>query len=114
MLPSHMTMPDTRLEFHLSNWARWMELGGIALGFPPKSAGFVGGGYNHEFDTMVADADTRAAETVDALIDGLPILENIAICHRYLAAVWRGRDLESALDRAKDKLRTGLQHRGMY
>jgi hypothetical protein len=109
-----MIMSTDRVEANLQNWACWMRAGGLSIGFPQKSAGFTAGGTSTDFESMLEIADAVAAEMVDCLIDGLPGIEQIAIANKYLQTVFRGRNLETALERAKVSLREGLMKRGMY
>lgn len=107
---------DARLEWHLLGWAEWMEHGGGVRGFPSRSAGFVAGGNSTSFDDMIETADIAAARAVDAIIDGLAPIEQVAIHHAYLAAVWRSSrvNLAAVLGRAKGKIAAGLRARGFY
>lgn len=110
---SNMGLTEQRVEWHLIGWADWMQRGGERLGYPGKSAGFVGGGNSTSFEDMCFEADNVAAKAVDALLDGLPTQERLALHNAYLSAVYRIRDpLGAALERAKASVGLGLHLRG--
>ena len=82
--------PSDRVARHLENWRDYMRTGGTkGLGAPTKAAGFVGGGYNNDFDSMCLEADSVAARAMDALILGLTPVQQACIHHKYLSAVYR-------------------------
>lgn len=107
---------QSRIEFHLLNWARWMKDDVFTEGYPRRAAGCLGGGYSRSFDEMVDDADVRCAMALDALIGGLEAPEAAAIHHVYLSAVFRfvRAEIETLLSKAKRKLESGLKARGCY
>ena len=85
------------------------------LWYPDQAAGCVGGGYSHDFEAMVMDADTRSAEAVGAAIDGLETIEQCSVYHVHLAAVYRFRlPVEAVYENARYSLRVGLPQRGIY
>ncbi len=107
---------DDRLAWHLENWRDFMRSGGTReLKAPATSSGFVGGGYNNSFDDMVLYADRRSAEIMDALVCSLPPVQQAAVHHRYLHAVFRfPRDnYAESLMMACAKLRAGMSGRGL-
>jgi hypothetical protein len=109
-------MIDDRLAWHLENWRKWMRSGALkGLGAPGKSCGFVGGGYNNDFDSMCEIADDRAAEAMDAMIDSLPPVQQGAVHHRHLHAVYRfpRGNFIAALELAYATLRAGMSGRGL-
>lgn len=98
-----------RLDYHLANWADWMRSGSTrGLKAPSASCGFVGGGYNTDFDSMVREADSRSAAAMDALIRGLSGVHQAAIHHRYLHAVYRFRDFDLQFRTACERLAAGM------
>lgn len=108
-------VPD-RLAFHLENWADYMRSGGTrGLKAPSSSSGFVGGGYNNDFDSMVLAADRQAAEIMDALIAGLSPVRQAAVNHKYLCAVYRfpRGNLEGEFQAACVILEAGMAARGL-
>jgi len=107
---------DDRLAWHLDNWRKWMHSGALkGLGAPGKSCGFVGGGYNNDFDSMCITADRQSAEIMDAMIQSLTAVQQAAIHHRYLHAVFRfpRGNYAEALLLACTKLRAGMGARGL-
>ena len=105
---------DDRLEWHLLNWRDWMRSGEHVAKYPHTAAGCVGGGYTSDFEDMVASADRRCAAIMDALIGDLTPGQQCAIHHVYLRSVWRFRDLDAVLERAKTELRAGMSKRGLH
>ena len=107
---------DDRLAFHLENWRDYMRTGGTReLKAPSGASGCVGGGYSNSFDDMVLHADRQAAEIMDAMIQSLTAVQQAAIHHRYLHAVFRfPRDnYAESLLLACTKLRAGMSARGL-
>lgn len=106
-------MTDDRLEFHLWNWEQWMHRSKVDRGYPRKSAGGWTDG-NSDFDTMVERVDARCARAVDAIIDGLPSPQRIAVHIRHLAAKWPGRiDIETEYSGACERIKRELTKRGI-
>lgn len=106
--------PHVRLDWHLSNWRTWMHLGATkGLRAPGKSAGFVGGGYSTDFESMCEEADSRSAQAMDAMIESLSAVEQAAIHHRYLHAVYRfpRGGFEQTLQQARERLIAGMSAR---
>lgn len=105
-----------RVDWHLCNWADFMRSDATkGLRAPGKSSGFVGGGYNNDFDSMVLQADRSAAEIVDALIQGLTPGQSAAVHNRYLACVFRfpRQNQEDAFRQACDRLAIGIEQKGL-
>jgi hypothetical protein len=103
-----------RLDWHLLNWRDYMRTGGTrGLGAPTKSAGFMAGGYNNDFDSMCLEADSRAAKAMDGLISSLTPAQSAAIHHRYLTAVYRFRDFEAVFAEACARLEAWMPSRGL-
>ena len=115
VLPS--ILDDERMGELLSLWARWMRSSQPLreLWYPDTACGCVGGGYSNDFETMIEDADKRAAEAVGASIDDLTTIEQCAVCHIHLGAVFRGRaSMEKTYEAARYQLRVLLPQRGIY
>jgi hypothetical protein len=102
-----------RCDWHLANWAMWMGQTGLKLRYPSRAA-CIGKSGSNDFDAMVANADTRCAMAVDAIIDDLPTTERLAVYHIHLAAVWRLRFLDACYARAKVHITNGLTMRGIW
>ena len=114
-LPSILS-PD-RLDDLLGLWVRFMRSGKDYrdLWYPEKACGCVGGGYSQTFEDMVEAVDNRVAEAVNAAIEGLAPVEQCAISHTHLHAVYRFREPVTAIyQRARDRLAVVLPARGIY
>lgn len=103
-----------RLDFYLSLWQTYMHTGSNTRGYPGRAAGFSAGGYSQDFDDMVDSVDRRAAEATDAVIRGLPMDQQCALHHRYLAAVFRFRNYGRSLYFAREAVREGLKKRQIW
>jgi hypothetical protein len=105
---------EGRCAWHLANWAQWMRQSALKLSYPSR-APIIGKSGSSDFDAMVATEDTRCAVAVDAIIDGLPVAERLAVHHVHLAAVWRpGADLAGSYAAARDRVALGLTKRGIW
>lgn len=104
-----------RVEWHLDNWRRWMRSGQDVDGYG-ESTVVSGGGASQHFDDMVEASDRRCAEIVNVIIDDLPMVQQMAIYHQYLARVYRAarHDLMLALTAAKAKIAAQLKSRGVW
>lgn len=107
-----------RIEFHLTNWARWQNSGQAVQGHQGKSTGLSSGGTSKGFDEMVEAEDRRCAQIVDAILDNLPPVERIAI---YIERKIMGRVFEfkrvtyfQALQGGKAALGRELTRRGVW
>lgn len=111
-----LTLDDRRLDELLSLWARWMGDASPLreLWYPDRAAGFVGGGYSLTFEDLIDAADARAAEAVNGAIDSLPPIQQCAVLHVHLRAVYRFRDLQATYRGAREALRVALPTRGVY
>lgn len=105
-----------RVEWHLQNWRDWMLAGSMVKSLPRKASGGMGRTFASSFDDMVEEADVRCAAIVDAIIDSLPILQQAAVSHFYLAAVWRFHrsSPDEQIDAAKDAIGRALASRGVW
>lgn len=103
-----------RLEFHLANWADYMQQPAHKLGYPSRSLCFEVGGATYEVsEIMCEQMDINNAMTMDALIDSLPANQSCAIHHKWLHAVYRMRDMEMAYMMALDNLMMMADRRGL-
>jgi hypothetical protein len=112
-----LALDDRRLDELLWLWERWMSSSQPYrdLWYPDGACGCVGGGYSQSFEDMVEAADSRAAEAVNGAIDSLKPIEQCAILHVHLHAVFRFREpLEAIYGRAREALRVALPSRGVY
>jgi hypothetical protein len=108
---------ERRLDELLDLWASWMRSSQPLrdLWYPDGACGCVGGGYSLTFDDMVEAADQRAADAVNAAIESLRPIEQCAVTHIHLFAVYRFREpVEHVYLAARDTLRIALPARGIY
>ena len=104
-----------RLDWHLSNWARYMRTPSNELGYPSVSIPFESGGGAglDAFEIMCSDADTSSAIALDSMIDSLLLAQQLAISHVWLASVFRLRDLDTHYELALTNLLHLSDKRGM-
>lgn len=77
-------MPMRRVQWHLENWAEWMQGLKVGSGYRNRaSGGFLCQG-SRDFDAMVAKADARCAEAVNTCIDDLSTPLQMAVYYRML------------------------------
>jgi hypothetical protein len=81
-------MINQRADWHLSNWAQWMQEARYSRGFDDRSAVVAGHG-SPTFDDIAERVDRNCARVMDAIIDGLPSLQQMAIHNVYIADVWK-------------------------
>jgi len=74
---------EVRLNFHLENWAIWMQSDQGVRGYNKKSAGFITGGNSQTFEDMISQSDVWCARRMNTHIENLPPAQNGAILHRY-------------------------------
>lgn len=87
---------DPIADYHLSNWARWMESYELRIGYDHESA--VVGNYtaSTSIDDMYDSKDKNDAKISNAVIESLIPSHQVAIHNVYLSSVWRIRgDLET-------------------
>jgi hypothetical protein len=74
----------------------------------------MGASGSSDLDAMIATADRRCAEAVEAALNDLPSALRCAVHAVHLAAVFRFRgDVESLYDRATESVRRWLMARGI-
>lgn len=101
-----------RLDELLDRWAVWIRAGGLEE-FDVKSASYWPTGRS-TFDDMIFAADSRDAERMNACIEDLPPVEQCAVSHIHVAAVFRsnrGERVEDVYLRARGNLSEGLRRR---
>jgi hypothetical protein len=104
----------------LRNWASFMH--GTAdvtpQGCPRRASGGLQSYTSLDLDNVAAyeNLDTVLAEKTDAVIASLTPVEQSAIHHKYLHAVYRFQreTLEAVLGRAKHKIEIGLRARDVW
>lgn len=113
-----MSARDTaaeQLETILEIWARWMRSGGGPDGLPSRAC--VGEGYStldHDSDGANERLDKWLAIACGTVIAGLAPAQRCALHRQYLEAVYRFKDFEASLTRAKVNVAIGLRRRGVW
>ncbi len=110
-------LSERRLDELLGLWVRLMKSNEHlrALWYPDGACGCVGGGYSQTFEDMVDAADARAAEAVNGAIESLPPIQQCAVSHVHLYAVYRFREpVEDIYAAARQTLKVALPARGFY
>lgn len=111
-------MTDDRVRWYLWNWERYSlrhksTSGSSGEGYPRRSLVFKGSNNSLTFEEMCRTADRISARAVDAIVDGLPQAQKLAVHHIHLASVFRLRNLEDTYDLARAAIGAGLERRGM-
>lgn len=107
-------MTPERTEWHLSNWARWMQAPGHSR-LSVRMASLEGG-YSHglDFDDLCDDADATAAKATNAVLNDLDSLVRKAVYAAYLGERWNcGLLLSPIVEAAKAEVGTRLNRRGI-
>lgn len=113
------SIEELRLDWHLENWAEYMQNRPTdhGRGYPGRASGGILSRASQDFEQMVMRADVACAKAVDAILEGCTPTERAAVHHYHLAAVFRfpniGRGAEIAYHEAREKIRAGLQKRGI-
>lgn len=108
---------DGRLDELLYLWERWMRSNQAyrELWYPDGAAGCVGGGYSQTFEDMLEQVDARVVEAVNGAVESLSPIEQCAVLHVHLHAVFRFREpMEDVYQRARGLLKAALPMRGVY
>lgn len=101
-----------RLDELLDRWAVWIRAGGMEQ-FEVGAAGFWSSG-STDFDSMVNTADMKDAVTMNAVVEDLAPIEQCAVSHIHIGAVFRsnrGEKMEDVYVRARINLSDGLRRR---
>jgi hypothetical protein len=110
-------LDEGRLDELLGLWERWMRSNQPLrdLWYPDGACGCVGGGYSQTFEDMLEAADARSAEAVNGAVESLSPIEQMAVNHVHLRAVYRLREpIHRVYSRARFTLRVALPARGVY
>lgn len=106
------------LEFQMENWQRYMS--GLCKpdALPDHASGGAKGYTTYDADSENAwdGCCIAMALKTDAVICDLPTIEQCAIHHQYLSAVWRFQraELPKLLLSAKEKIARGLLRKGIW
>jgi len=102
---------------YLDLWSTWMRKPATDLGYPTRSSFLATGGTSgaDAFDHLCDDADHYAAKATDAVICGLSPIEQSAVHHVHLAAVFRciRESITEVYERARGKVARELAKKGL-
>lgn len=105
----------SRPDWHLENWARYLRGRYVRLGYPSRIPGLSNGGASEDFDALCEYSDATCARACDAVIEGLPDIEQRALSTVYLGTVFRfSGDPQAIADAVKPGVYRELQRRGIY
>lgn len=105
-------MPRIRVEWHLDNWSRHQK-GGLPQGFPKTALGLTGyTTYDHDSELAHEKNDATSASITDAVIRDLTPMQVCAISHKWLHAIFHGKDLFNQYEDAISILIIKLDKRG--
>lgn len=106
------------VERMLRNWVRYMHADEGPEGCPSQACGGLTNYTSLDLDNVAAfeNLDRVLAEKTDAVIAGLSSVEQCAIHHAYLHAVYRfnREPLDVVLQRAKLRIEIGLRARDVW
>lgn len=104
-------------EWNLSNWAKWMQHGGLPDGCPKEACGGLENYTTVDLDNEKAyeSLDERLAEATNAAIDDLQPASKSAIYREYgILKAYSGADYVAVLRLAKLEVREGLRLRNVW
>lgn len=109
---------EKAVERLLRNWVTYMYGESKPAGYPRKACGGVTNYTSLDLDNVAAyeNLDRELAEKTDAVIASLSPVEQCAIHHQYLHAVYRFQreTLDIVLGRARQKIEIGLRRRDVW
>ncbi|HSQ02645.1 MAG TPA: hypothetical protein VLN59_01340 [Burkholderiales bacterium] len=102
--------PRYSLEWHLQNWAKWMLWDARPDGLPSAASG------GRENYTRFSIEMWTVWEATNAAVEDLAPIEQCAIYHQYLQAMYRfpRGNFDIVLVRAKEHLTVGLPTKGVW
>lgn len=107
---------DASVDVALQAWARDQRRASYLreLTYPSVSPCFATGGINC-WDDVEDSGEAYLALAMDSIIDSLELIQRSAICNRYLASVFRGREgtLEAALASAVTEIKRKMFEKGL-
>ena len=112
-----MALDNGRVIELLNLWARSFHDAGPlrAMWYPDRACGCVGGGYSQSFEDMWDAKEQRQIEGVDGAVESLEPIQQCAIFHVHLYAVYRfTRSVDHIYADALDILALALPKRGVY
>lgn len=85
-------MNAATVEYWLGRWAAWMQSDSHNLGYPGRSAVVSSGGASEAFEDLCERADMKSIRSTDAAVRSLPLVQQAAVYHVHLGAVFRFRE----------------------
>ena len=109
-----MTDISAAVDWALDEWARYMRHDASKLGFR-SAVPVIGISHSSDFDALADAADRESVKATDAVIRGLAHIEQLAIQHVHIAAVFRFKrePVEDIYGRARIGVEAGLRRKGM-
>lgn len=115
-------LDENRLDELLAVWERWMNETPdkvFGLGYPSQATGCHPEPWGYWEDTSQLEYEAMEygkAEAVNAAIDDLPTIQQMAVYHKHLAAVFvfKRHDLDEQYCAARQALRVVLPARSVY
>jgi hypothetical protein len=116
------TLDDYRVGELLAVWERWMLQPAkdvMELGYPKTACGCHSepwGYWEHTFQDECDEMENAKADAVNAAIDDLETLQQMAVYHKHLAGVYRfnRNNLDGVYNAARLALAYSLPARGVY
>lgn len=106
-------MSPERVEEYLEIWADYMRIGSGCRGYPQAVPGLLTGNLS-SWEDLQDQVNKVSARAVDAAIADLEGIEQAAINHQFLAAVWRWNgQFERVYPQAVEKVGESLVRKGM-
>lgn len=106
-----------RVDYWLTQWARYMRHPGMRLGYPARSLCFTGGGESQRWADWADDEEERiwlrSVRAVDAAIADLTPDQRMAVCHVYLGQVTALENIFGLLESAAQALLAAMQRRNI-
>lgn len=106
------------LERHLRNWVTWMRSGERPDGLPRQASGGLENytSFDSEGWTAWEKLDKWTAEATNAAIESLKAIEQCAIHHCYLRAVYRfpRGNYDAVLESARERLKVALRKKNVW
>ena len=109
-----MQESNERLKYYLEIWKDYMRRDAIDVGFRRKCSLFASGAMT-SFEDLASDADQSAAETMDAIINGLEPHHQAAVYHCNLNAIFRfpRMDIQTVYADALILIEIGIRKKGL-
>lgn len=113
-MPQVIADNERKVKDALEVWAEWVRSDTIDLGYG-KCMGFESGGSVGGWEDFERKVDKNMAINVQAIYDGLPHGQQLALDHFHLSAVWRSNrtNLEDDYSDAVIGIEVGLRKRGL-